>query len=269
MTLPTVRQSRINGLITSCVVHGVVIAAAVFLTTAGESTRSHPSPAAYEPPSHIIWLSVPGAGGGGGGGGAKEQSPARAAEVKGSDKQSMPSAPRAMSDTPEKPKPVDPLPDVPVQTLGASDLTMFGLIEAGAESLSQGPGDGGGVGPGRGPGAGPGLGDGIGPGRNGGIGDGVWTVGSGVTMPVPVHQEKPQYTIEAMRARIEGAVIVECVVQATGTCSRLRVLRSLDSRLGLDEQALRAAAAWRFAPGMRLGKPVAVLVTIQLGFSIH
>ena len=41
------------------------------------------------------------------------------------------------------------------------------------------------------------------------------------------------------------------------------------SRLGLDAQALRAAAAWRFAPGTRLGKPVAVLVTIQLGFSIH
>ena len=74
---------------------------------------------------------------------------------------------------------------------------------------------------------------------------------------------------DAMRARIEGAVVVECVVLPSGLCARLRVLRSLDSRLGLDEQALQAAAAWRFTPGTRRGKPVAVLVTIQLGFSIH
>jgi TonB family protein len=70
-------------------------------------------------------------------------------------------------------------------------------------------------------------------------------------------------------ARIEGAVLVECVVQPSGTCARLRVVRSLDPRLGLDEQALRAAAGWRFSPGTRLGEPVAVVVTIQLGFFIH
>jgi protein TonB len=97
----------------------------------------------------------------------------------------------------------------------------------------------------------------------------VYGPGSDVTMPVAVHLEKPRYTIEAMRARIQGAVVIECVVQPTGVCERLRVLRSLDARLGLDEQALRAAAAWRFSPGTRRGKPVAVLVTIQLGFSIN
>jgi protein TonB len=270
MTRPTVRQSRVNGLITSCVVHGVVIAAAVLLTTARESMRSDVSRAAYDPPSHIIWLSAAGPGGGGGGGGTKEQSPARAAEVKGRDTLTMPSAPSAAPEpvaTP--PEPVALLPEVPVRTLGASDLTRMGLIEAGAESLSHGLGDGGGVGTGRGPGAGPGDGSGIGPGRGGNIGGDIYEPGSGVTMPIAVHQEKPLYTIEAMRARIEGAVLVECVVQPSGTCARLRVVRSLDPRLGLDEQALRAAAGWRFSPGTRLGKPVAVVVTIQLGFFIH
>jgi len=254
---------------TSCLVHGVVIAAAFFVTISRDSTRSVSPQAAYEPRSHIIWLSAAGPGGGGGGGGKKEQSPARAAEVKGNDKVTMPSTPRAASDATEKPEPFAPLPEVPVQMLGVSDLTTMGLIEAGAESLSHGSGDGGGVGDRRGTGAGPGDGPGIGPGRGGNIGDGIYQPGSGVTMPVPVHQEKPQYTIEAMRARIEGAVVVECVVQPTGMCAQLRVLRSLDSRLGLDQQALRAAAAWRFSPGTRLGKPVAVMVTIQLGFNIH
>jgi TonB family protein len=255
---------------TSCVVHAVAIAAVLFLTTARDPAPSDSARSPYEPPSHIIWLSAPGPGGGGGGGGMKEKTPARAAEVKGRDTQTMPSAPPSVSDAAAKPpEPPAPMPDVPVQTLGASNLTTMGLIEAGAESLSRGPGDGGGAGTGRGTGAGPGFDSGIGPGRGGNIGGDVYQPGSGVTMPVPVHQEKPQYTIEAMRARIEGAVVVECVVQPTGVCAPLRVLRSLDSRLGLDEQALRAAAAWRFSPGTRLGKPVAVLVTIQLGFSIH
>lgn len=267
---PALRRSRVNGITASCVVHGVVIAAAFFLTTPRNSTRVESSPAAYEPPSHIIWLGSAGPGGGGGGGGRKEQSPARAAEVKGVDKQTMPAAPPAAFDVAKNPEPPPAaLPEVPVQTLGASNLTSLGLIESGAETLSHGSGDGPGVGTGRGPGAGPGSGPGIGPGDGGNIGGDIYKPGSGVTMPVVVHEEKPQYTIEAMRARIEGAVIVECVVQPSGVCARLRVLRSLDSRLGLDQQALRAAAAWRFSPGTRLGKPVAVLVTIQLGFAIH
>ena len=224
----------------------------------------------YEPPPHVIWLSAPGPGGGGGGGGRKEQSPPRAAEVKGSDMQTMPSAPPAAMEAINNPEPAAaPLPDVPVQTLGASNLTTLGLIEAGAETLSHGSGDGTGVGTNRGSGAGPGSGPGIGPGDGGNMGDGIVGPGSGVTMPVAVHQERPRYTIEAMRARIEGAVIVECVVQPSGVCARLRVVRSLDSRLGLDEQALRAAAAWRFTPGTRFGKPVAVAGHVQLGFSIH
>jgi TonB family protein len=72
-----------------------------------------------------------------------------------------------------------------------------------------------------------------------------------------------------MRARIQGAVLVECVVETTGICSRLRLLRSLDAAFGLDEQAMRAATEWRFVPGTRLGKPVPVLVTIEVGFRIH
>jgi len=258
-----------KGIITSVLVHGVMLAAMLWLSATRHATPQGSARPAYEPPSQIVWLSAPGPGGGGGGGGKQQQSPARAAQVKGADAETMPAAPPAASDASEEPPPPVSLPDVPIQTLGASDLTALGLIEAGADSLSSGNGTRNGVGTGNGNGAGPGSGDGIGPGRDGNIGDGVYQPGSGVTMPVALHQEKPRYTIEAMRARIQGAVVIECVVRPTGVCERLRVLRSLDARLGLDEQALRAAAAWRFSPGTRGGKPVAVLVTIQLGFSIN
>lgn len=263
------RPSRINGVVVSSAVHAIVIAAAVFLTTSRDSTQTNSAPSTYDLPSHIVWLSVPGPGGGGGGGGKQEQTPASAARVKGTDAATMPSAPRDHSNTSEKPDPPEALANVPVQTLGASDLTTMGLIEAGAETLSHGSGRNGGFGTGLRDGAGPGDGDGLGPGQLQGIGGEIYRPGSGVTMPVPVHQEKPQYTIEAMRARIEGAVVVECVVQPSGICTPLKVVRSLDGRFGLDQQALRAAAAWRFSPGTRLGKPVAVVVYIQVGFSIN
>jgi TonB family protein len=262
-----VSRSSVNGVLTSCIVHGVVIIAALYFTSTGDTTRSDSPRTAFEVPSHLVWLSGTGIGGSSGSGGDGQQTPARAAEVKGADRVTMPSAPQSPSENVDKPQP-EPLPDVPVQTLGASTLTAMGLIEGGAESLSRGSGDGPGAGTDKGSGIGPSAGNRIGAGRGTGIGD-VYGPGNGVTMPVPVHQEKPQYTIEAMRARIEGAVVIECVVEPTGLCAKLRVLRSLDSRLGLDQQALRAAAAWRFSPGTRLGKPVAVLVTIQLGFSIH
>lgn len=144
-----------------------------------------------------------------------------------------------------------------------------GVIEAAPDGPSQGPGDRGGAGTGTDGGIGPGDGIGLEAGRIRGTDGNIYQPGSGVTPPIALHQEKPQYTSEAMRARIEGAVLIECVVQTTGVCSDVRVLRSLDSRFGLDQQALRAAALWRFLPGTRMGKPVPLLVTIQLGFSIH
>ena len=264
------RRSRAGGIATSCVVHGIVIAAAFVLTAQRRPARVDSVHATHALPSDLIWVEAAGPFGGGGSGGDDQQSPARAAEVKGSDALTMPAAPRAALEVSENPEPpVERLPEVPVQTMGASTLTMLGLVEAGAETLSRGPGEGTGVGNHGGSGAGPGDGSGLGDGDGGNTGGEVYGPGNGVTMPRVVHEEKPRYTMEAMRARIEGAVILQCVVQPSGVCARLRVLRSLDSRLGLDEQALQAAAAWRFSPGTRLGKPVAVLVTIQLGFAIH
>jgi outer membrane biosynthesis protein TonB len=38
---------------------------------------------------------------------------------------------------------------------------------------------------------------------------------------------------------------------------------------GLDQQAIAAAAQWRFEPGRLAGTPVDVLVTLFLDFSIR
>ena len=74
--------------------------------------------------------------------------------------------------------------------------------------------------------------------------------------PRVLQEVKPQYTVEAMRARIEGVVGLEAVVLPTGTVGLVRVTKSLDP--GLDEQAVKALRQWKFAPGTRLGVPVPV-----------
>jgi protein TonB len=80
---------------------------------------------------------------------------------------------------------------------------------------------------------------------------------------------RPAYTAEAMRARVQGVVMVECVVLPDGSVGRVEVVKSLDSTFGLDQEAVKAAKQWRFSPGTRFGEPVPVLVTIELAFSVR
>jgi TonB family protein len=90
----------------------------------------------------------------------------------------------------------------------------------------------------------------------------------GLTMPRVISEVKPQYTPEAMRARIEGTVILTAVVRTDGRTSDIAITRSLDKEYGLDEQAVAAIGGWRFEPGRKDGKAVAVRVTIELSFTL-
>jgi protein TonB len=160
--------------------------------------------------------------------------------------------------------------DIPAKNVAAGTEFLAGLIEAPRGLLiSQGPGDGGGAGSGDDGGLGPKKGSGLGPGQDRGTGGELYRTGNGVTLPIVRHRETPQYTQDAVRARIQGSVIVECIVQVSGICSDIRVVRSLDRMFGLDAEAIRTARSWRFLPGTRMGQPVPVVVTIELAFSIH
>jgi TonB family protein len=83
-----------------------------------------------------------------------------------------------------------------------------------------------------------------------------------------VHQVNPEYTPEALRAKLEGTVLLQAVVRTHGVPSDISVLRSLDRRFGLDQQAVAALKQWRFAPGQREGRPVPVLVQVEMSFSL-
>jgi len=93
--------------------------------------------------------------------------------------------------------------------------------------------------------------------------------GNGVSLPMVVKEVKPTYTPEAQAAKIEGSVIVEAVVTTNGTVGDVRVVQSLDTKYGLDDQALKAAKQWIFKPGMKDGQPVAVQIAIELTFHLR
>jgi periplasmic protein TonB len=92
--------------------------------------------------------------------------------------------------------------------------------------------------------------------------------GPGVTMPTVVREVKPEYTPEAQRARIEGRVLMGAVVLADGAVDNVVVERSLDSAFGLDEQAVKAMKQWKFKPGTKDGKPVAVRIHVEMTFTL-
>jgi TonB family protein len=91
---------------------------------------------------------------------------------------------------------------------------------------------------------------------------------AGLVMPTLTREEKPKYTAEAMRRKIQGAVEIQVVVGVDGMVNRARIMKSLDQRYGLDDEALTAALRWRFKPGTIDGKPVSVLITITMEFRI-
>jgi protein TonB len=268
-------QSRL-GLAASALIHSVTIALLAYLfghRPVAPDVSGKPSFTS----TALVWLYEPGPGGGGGGGGNRMKDSPQRVLLPGHDVTTVPvkkapSIEPAPAAAPE-PNPIERLV-IPAEPLSSATEQLPGApvaIDAppGPPTIARGSGQGPGTGTGNGSGDGPGDGPGLGPGRDGGSGDGPYRPGTGVTMPVELRRGTAEYTTDAMRARIQGSVLVECVVQTSGACTNVHILRSLDSTFGLDQEAVKAAGRWRFRPGMRQGRPVPVLVTMEVAFTLR
>ena len=215
-------------------------------------------------PRQLVWLAEPGPGGGGGGGNERPEPPKPAEVAAKKEEISVPAVkPEPTPEPTPEETPLESLSlNIPVQTLASATETTIGVLDSGDASSES-------TGSGRGTGAGSGQGSGLGQGSGGGTGGGVYRPGSGVINPRVLREIKPQYTADAMRAKVQGTVLLECVVLADGSVGRVDVVRSLDPTFGLDQEAVKAAKQWRFQPGTRFGEPVAVLVTIELTFTLR
>ncbi len=263
---------------TSLLFHAMILAALLALAgIRGEGVPDIESHQAVrtrlEMPRLVVLLEPPrpGPGGGGGGGGNRQTKPVPRAETRGRDFVTRPVA----SPIAPAPQPHDEAPPPEAVALDATPLASALAFQVGsldgppALGSSQGPGSGGGVGEGTGTGIGSGRGPGFGPGSGGGTGGGVYRPGNGVESPRLLRSVRPNYTGEAMRAKVQGVVRLEGVVMPDGTVGDVRVTRSLDPIFGLDQEAMKAAKQFRFVPGTRFGEPVAVLVNFEIEFSLR
>jgi protein TonB len=265
-----VSQSRV-GLTASVIAHLVMAVIAVVIINYTPEAQSLP-PEPDRLTEDLIWLAEPGPGGGGGGGGNKMPEPPKKAELPGKEKITVP-VEKKPDPVPQPPKPEPPPAEdlvIPAKSMAAAEQALVGTISTEAPpSPSQGSGSGGGAGTGTGSGIGPGQGSGLGPGTGGGTGGGAYRPGAGITLPEVINEVKPAYTAEAMRAKVQGVVWLECIVMPDGTVGSVKITKSLDPVFGLDEQAIAAARKWRFKPGMRQGQPVPVIITIELTFTLR
>lgn len=204
-------------------------------------------------------------GGGGGGGDRSPTPPSKGKLPKLSTKQFVP--PMAVVRN-ENPKLVmDPTLIIPPDAnIPRIDMDVLGDPLAKSGLASNGPGWGGGIGTGSGGGIGPGSGPGYGSGSGGGIGGGAYRIGGSVSAPTVLFKVEPEYSEEARKAKFQGTVVIFIVVDERGNPRDLKVIRPLG--LGLDQKALEAVQQWKFSPGKKDGRPVAVQATIEVNFRL-
>jgi periplasmic protein TonB len=97
--------------------------------------------------------------------------------------------------------------------------------------------------------------------------DGPIIVAGDVVPPVRVHDPPPVYTEMARKARIQGVVIVQAIIDAEGNVTNVKVLKGLP--MGLDQAAANAVKSWRFRPATLHGRPVSVYYNLTVNFQIQ
>jgi len=171
--------------------------------------------------------------------------------------------------TPPQVKPVNPDPKLAMDPslLGPPDLKVaspnlptFGDPNANGVSDSLGHGNGTGIGSG--------TGGGLGPGEGGGTGGGAFRAGvNGVGVPTCYYKPDPPYSEEARKAKYQGIVVVEVIIETDDRVTNVHVVKS--PGLGLDEKTIETVRTWRCkaasGPG---GKPVRTSVPIEVSFRL-
>ena len=81
-----------------------------------------------------------------------------------------------------------------------------------------------------------------------------------------VKDVRPVYPPEAQGAKVSGLVIIEARIGEDGSVEDARVLRSVPM---LDQAAIDAVMQWRFRPTLLNGKPVPVIMTVTVNFTLQ
>jgi TonB family protein len=227
------RERRISTL-GSSLVHAACLAMLVLWSMPGTAETATP---VQQASTRLVFWAGPGPGGGGGGAG-------RAPRME---------RPRVTRPVPARSELSTKEPD-PLPSKAIAYPVAFKAGEARQNELEEN-------------GTGAGLGPGFDEGTGGGEGGGPFRPGSGIDPPRLLREVKAQYTEDARRQGVTGGVVLEIVVRHDGTVGEVTVLQGLGH--GLDERAIAAVRSWQFSPARRKGQPVAVVVEVEVDFSLR
>ncbi len=115
--------------------------------------------------------------------------------------------------------------------------------------------------------------------RVGTLGDPIWKgaraetsstralkVGGNIPPPRKIADVPPNYPEEAQKAKVQGVVLLEVVVDESGNVSETRMLRSIPL---LDQAAIDAVKQWKYTPTLLNGVAVPVLMTVTVNFTLR
>ena len=90
-------------------------------------------------------------------------------------------------------------------------------------------------------------------------------IGGSIPEPRKLKNVNPVYPPEAVQARVQGVVILECTIDPTGRVVKTKVLRGIPL---LTEAAVAAVGQWEYTPTLLNGVPVPVIMTVVVTFGI-
>lgn len=90
-------------------------------------------------------------------------------------------------------------------------------------------------------------------------------VGDTIPAPAKIKDAPPLYPIAARTGRIEGTVVLDAVIEPDGRVSQTTVIKSIPL---LDDAAEQAVKRWVYAPTLREGRPVRVVLTVAVTFHL-
>ena len=95
----------------------------------------------------------------------------------------------------------------------------------------------------------------------------VYRISEQITAPEIAEMAKPRYAVVPRVKQLEGVVGLEVDVMPDGTVGTVALVKSLDPEL--DEIAAEVAKKFKFTPGTKGGKPVAVRIAMDLQFNLR
>jgi len=91
------------------------------------------------------------------------------------------------------------------------------------------------------------------------------TVKRGQVLATMASPDLAQAVADAQKARVQGVVILEALIDDQGSVANARVLRSVPL---LDAAALDAVSRWRFTPTEIEGRRISLLMTVTVNFTL-